>query len=247
MSTKNELIQAAGRIDEISKRASSAFLGGESFEKALVVAQSIGELKAALTDEVMRPIMELMNTPLGFMTDQDPKRPSTNNPKPEPYTVEIVRDCFIEGRLRGFFPVGNEMNIIAGRFYGALAGFERIVRNHPKVTDFKDTYEVPRRAGSGDAEGALVKCRAEWKQDRVKQTLEREFAVRINRGMGTDAIVGKAKRKLFAAVLSRLTGVVTPEGDATDVEHLKSANPPAPGAATAEDLFSKNGGAKKDK
>src|ERR1035437_2247928 len=145
MSTKNELIVAAGKIDEISKRASSAFLGAEAFEKALVVAQSIGELRGALTDEVMRPIMELMNTSLGFMTDQDPKRPSASNPQPKPYSIEIVRDCFIEGRLRGFYPVNNEMNIIAGRFYGALAGFERIVRNHPRVTNFKDSYEVPRR------------------------------------------------------------------------------------------------------
>jgi hypothetical protein len=36
MSTKNELIVAAGKIDEISRRASAAFLGAESFEKALV-------------------------------------------------------------------------------------------------------------------------------------------------------------------------------------------------------------------
>ncbi len=231
------------RIDSIGASASEAFLSAGSFTKALNVATAIRDLRNALTDEVMEPIMELMNSPLGFLTDQDPLRPSATNPHPKPYSVAVVRDCFIEGRLRGFFPVNNEMNIIAGRFYGAVAGFDRLVRNHPRVTDFKDFYDVPRVLGDA---GALVKCRATWKQDKIAQTFEREFAVRINRGMGTDAIAGKAKRKLLAAVYARLTGVVTPDGEAGDLD-MKPAGKPATDAAaattTAADLF----GGKKEK
>ena len=232
--------EAWKRIDVIGESASDAFLSAGSFTKALNVANAIRDLRKALTDEVMAPIMELMNSPLGFMTDQDPLRPSDKNPNPKPYSVAVVRDCFIEARLRGFFPVNNEMNIIAGRFYGTVTGFDRQVRNHTRVTDFKDFYEVPRVLGEA---GALVKCKATWKQDKVTQTFEREFAVRINRGMGTDAIAGKAKRKLLAAVYARLTGVVTPDGETGDLD-LKPAGKAATDAAPkAEDLF----GGKKEK
>lgn len=245
MSNAN-LMTAAKAIDQISSLAIEAFASAESFEKELTVAQAVVDLRLALTDEVMQPIMALMNTSLGFKTDQDPKRPTANNPQPKPYSVDVVRDVFIESRLRGFHAVGNEFNIIAGNFYGTLAGFERSVKQFKNndgirsVTDVKDTYEVPRTAPSG--EGAIVKCKCEWRQDGTAQTLEREFAVRVNKGMGADAITGKAKRKLFCAVYSRLTGVVTPDGDAADTAMVDVKAETV--AATAESLFGKSAKAK---
>ena len=197
----NALFAAAKEIDSISLRASEAFGGAESFEKELTVAQAVVDLRLALTDEVMIPIMALMNTPLGFKTDQDPNKPSANNPQPKPYSVAQVREFFIESRFRGFHIVGNECNIIAGNFYGCAAGFERLVKKNPGVSNFKDFYEVPRMVSD---KGAVIKCKAEWNQNGQPQTLEREFAIRVNAGMGADAIGGKAKRKLFAAVHGRL-------------------------------------------
>lgn len=214
----NALFAAAKEIDSISLRASEAFGGAESFEKELTVAQAVVDLRAALTPEVMAPIMALMNTPLGFKTDQDPNKPSANNPQPKPYSVEQVREFFIESRFRGFHIVGNECNIIAGNFYGCAAGFERLVKKNPGVSNFKDFYEVPRMVSD---KGAVIKCKAEWNQNGQPQTLEREFAIRVNAGMGADAIGGKAKRKLFAAVHGRLTGVVTPEGDEADMAAIE--------------------------
>lgn len=208
------LSDRAKAIDRIAGTALAVFGSAESFESELIVAQAVGDLRAALTPEVMQPVMELMNTSIGFRTDRDPSQIDSKTQKPHiPYAVEVVRECFIEAKLRAFRAVGNEWNIIAGRFYGCQTGFERLVKSHPKVTDLKDTFEVPRIASE---KGAIVKCRAEWRQDGVKQSIEREFAVRINAGMGSDAITGKAKRKLYAAVHSRLTGRVTPEGEVGD-------------------------------
>src|SRR5699024_6704028 len=121
-----------------------------------------------------------------------------------PYSVEVVRECFIESKLRGFHAVGNEWNIIAGRFYACKSGFRRQVTQWPGLTDFKDNYEVPRLIGD---KGAVVKCRATWNKEGIAQSIEREIPVRVNHGMGSDAILGKAQRKLLAAVHDRLTGV----------------------------------------
>jgi len=208
------LADQARAIDRISTSAMEAFASAESFEKELTVAQAMIDLREHLTPEVMRPIMGLMNTSLGFRTDHDPAQIDGKTNKPfEPYAVEVVRECFIEARLRGFHAVGNEFNIISGRFYACVAGFDRKVRTHPRVTDFRENFDVPRLVGE---KGALVKCRADWKQDNVPQSLEREFPVRVNANMGADAIMGKCKRKLFAAVYARLTGTVTPEGEIGD-------------------------------
>jgi hypothetical protein len=80
------------------------------------------------------------------------------------------------------------------------------------------------------AGNAKVQCIAEFKMDGTPQVLARQkqntdagvfddrISVRVNSGMGVDAVEGKAKRKFFAWVYDRLTGVVTdtPEGEVGD-------------------------------
>lgn len=212
---ESQKISAAKRIDEIASGAMELFKQAGSFESELAVARAMSDLRAVLTPEIMQPIMALMNTDLGFRTDRDPKvtpRDKDGNPM-QPYSVDVVRECFIESKLRGFHTIGNEWNIIAARFYACKNGLRRKVTSYRGVTDFKDTYEVPRAVAD---KGAIVKCRASWKKDGIADTLEREFPVRVNAFMGSDAILGKAQRKLLAAVHDRLAGVITPEGDVND-------------------------------
>lgn len=212
----------ARRVDEIAAGAMEVFQCAGGFESELAVAQAISDLRLALTGEMMQPIMALMNTDLGFRTDRDPRltaKDRDGNPM-IPYSVDVVRECFIESKLRGFHTVGNEWNIIAGRFYACKNGFRRKVTQKSGITDFKDTYDVPRMVAD---KGAIVKCRAIWNQDGVPQSLEREFPIRFNFGMGSDAILGKAQRKLLAAVHDRLSGIVTPEGEAHDDIELQPA------------------------
>jgi hypothetical protein len=237
-STQKPAVQApnavAKRIDEIAGSAMELFKSAGGFESELAVAQAVSDLRAALTPELMQPITALMNTDLGFRTDRDPKTtPKDKDGNPMvPYSVEIVRECFIESKLRGFHSIGNEWNIIAGRFYACKNGFRRKVTQWSGVTDFKDFYEPPRVVGD---KGALVKCRATWNKDGIAQSVEREIPVRVNFGMGSDAILGKAQRKLLAAVHDRLTGVVTPEGEANEeVEVQPGAAKPSPRFAEAK-------------
>jgi len=229
---------AAGRIDTLAKAAFEAFIAPDSFGKELAVAAAVNEMRAALSAEVMSVVVGLMNTSIGFDTDRNPKKnPTDREGKPTvAYDLDVVRDCFIESRLRGFHLVGKEFSIIAGNFYGGVNGFDRLVKTNPKVTNFRDWYDVPRTVGEN---GALVKCKAEWNQENVAQSLEREFAIRVNKGQGADAILGKAKRKLLAAVHSRLTGAVVPEGEVG--EELTNVTPKtaATSAASADELFKK--------
>jgi hypothetical protein len=174
----------------------------------------MAELRGALTPEMMQPVMALMNTDLGFRTDRDPNQIDSKTGKPFiPYSAEIVKECFIESKLRGFHCVGNEWNIIAGRFYACKNGFRRKVTHFAGVTDFKDLYEVPRLSGD---KCAIVKCRAAWKKDGIADSIECEIPVKVNSFMGSDAILGKAERKLLKRVHDRLSGVITPEGEVGD-------------------------------
>lgn len=237
VSNQNQ-ITVARRVDEIASSAMALFKTGGSFEAELAVAQAVSDLRAALTPEMMSPVMALMNTDLGFRTDRDPKltaKDKEGNPL-TPYPMEVVRECLIESLLRGFHTVGNEWNIIAGRFYACKNGFRRKVVQFAGVTDFKDTYDVPRTVGD---KGALVKCRATWRKDGIADSLEREFPIRVNFGMGADAILGKAQRKLLAAVHDRLLGVITPEGEAGEEIEATATPKASPRFAEAQPNTSK--------
>lgn len=224
--TASAQIAAAKRIDEIAAGAMELFKEAGSFAAELAVAQAMADMRAALTPEVMQPIMALMNTDLGFRTDRDPKvtpKDKEGNPM-TPYSVDVVRECFIESKLRGFHTVGNEWNIIAARFYACKNGLRRKVTTWQGVTDFKDTYEVPRIVGD---KGAIVKCRASWKKDGIADSIECEIPVRVNAYMGADAVLGKAERKLVKRVHDRLSGIITPEGEVGD-DDLAAAKPATP-------------------
>ncbi len=179
-----------------------------AFMQAVKMAQGIRALRAALTDEfVIQAIMPLQGSKLGFLTDKD---------KDGGYGVYVVREASIEAMLRGFSVVGNEFNIIAGGFYGAKAGFARKVLEFPKLTDLVLEPGVPQLMA--DKGGALVPYTASWRLDGKPMSMaceytkegdkvtDRRIPVRVNAGMGTDAILGKAERKLFARIFQRLNG-----------------------------------------
>jgi hypothetical protein len=229
----NGIAAKAQAIDRIASQAMSVFEGASSFEAELAVAQSIRDLRAALTPDIMAPVMALMNTDLGFVTDRDPKK-AKQGQSVQTYDVETVRDVVIEAKLRGFHCVGNEFNIIAGRFYGARNGLKRRCETYPGVTDLKIVVGLPRI--SQDQAQATVAIYAEWRKDGVEDKMTApggkplEVLVRVNSFMGPDAIVGKAERKLYKRILDRLSGKVTPDGEVGDSElqNAKNATPTPP-------------------
>lgn len=177
-----------------------------AFLQAIRLAHGIKMLKGALTDDFVRAyILPLQGSALGFITDKD----SAGG-----YDMNVVREVACEALLRGFRLTGNEFNIISGRFYGAKNGFERIVMEYPGLRDLRVTMGVPHLVAD---KGALVPCVASWlyhgESDSIvcaapakDGEMDTRIPIRVNSGMGPDAILGKATRKLFARVYQRLTG-----------------------------------------
>lgn len=183
---------------------------GQDVLKGMILAKAMQRLRDLLTPALMEDVMALQNSHLGFDTD----RPAEN-----PYGVEVVRDCAIVALLSGFQITGNEWNIISGRFYPAQKGCKRLVETWPGLHDLVVELGVPVN-GAG---GALVAATATWaigtrvyqvdchaanpEGSTAEQRMDTRLAIRVNKGQGTDAILGKARRKLYARVLERLTGV----------------------------------------
>ena len=217
--------ETADKVDRVASAAVDVFRQEGSFKQALALARAVRDMRELLTDEIMAPVMDLMNTSLGFRTDKDPNQLDwKNGNKPFiPYPVAVVREVFIEAKLRGFHPIGNEFNIISGQFYGTQNGFNRKVRELTKGT-YEDSIDVPVIGGTQ----ATVTCRATWRiGDKegsigVKKDDPCSFLVRVNEKMLPDAIAGKAKRKLLKRVFERLTGQVVSDDEATDIIEVKS-------------------------
>jgi len=210
-------------------------------EKMFLLADAMQQLRELITVDMMKSVMALQGSPLGFRTDKDKEE------KPG-YPVEVVKEVFVEAMIRGAHMIGNETNIIGARWYGTKEYFDRKVREFPGLTNFRPVLSPPTITSSGL--GAVVKASATWKRDgRNEEYKEAEIPIRINQGQIVDAIMGKAERKLLARVYKQLTGNDQPEGDAGDAldnavnvttaakdekpETKADAAPPAPAADAA--------------
>ena len=171
-------------------------------ERTMTLAESMAMMRANFRGDILERVKGLNGTALGFLTDSRDK----------PYPDNVIRDCVIEAMLRGAQPIGNEFNIIAGRCYLTKAYFERQLRSFPGLTELRLTEGVPQAAQQHG--GALVPYRATWKLNGQPDSLvcaelpegDTRIAVRVNSGMGVDAILGKAKRKILARIFARVTG-----------------------------------------
>ena len=172
------------------------------FKRAFATAEAIGQLKALLTPKIMEPIMNLQNSPLGFMTDRK-----------DGYPVDTVRDCVIDAVLSGVSLVGNEFNILVGRTYITKNGMKHKVR---KVDGLSRTLTPGIPKMSNDGKGAVVEMEIDWTFNGKENHKSINFAIRVNSGMGADAIIGKATRKADAWLYEAITGQTVDDGDVTD-------------------------------
>ncbi|KKN03960.1 hypothetical protein LCGC14_1102560, partial [marine sediment metagenome] len=200
-------------LDTVVEEYSLGKLAGLTpFQQTFRLGQGIQKLKTMITSAMMKPIMDLQGTALGFRTDKDNEGG---------YDEETVKACLIEATLRGVRPIGNEFNIIARRSYITREGMTRLVREFPGLSNLTMDFGVPRVSGSNA--GAVVQATAKWNLEDTSHELTSheltcEIPVRVNKGMGTDAILGKAERKLLARVYKRITGSITiSDGDVSDM------------------------------
>ena len=228
-----KLESAMAELDKIADECGLQKVANEKgrFAAAMAMADGVHKLRNAMTQEIVEAsLMPLMNTALGFLTDRDPAR-ARSGKEVVPYGWQTVRDCVIEGVIRGMRPVNNEINIIGGRCYCAKTGLERVVGEYPGVTDLVLSAGVPAIAPAG----ALVPFSATWKKDGVPQRLERidrrptggadeRIPVKTYQDQGADLIIGKATRKMLALVYGKLCNskVSIPDGEVGDPDFTQA-------------------------
>lgn len=200
---KQQMISIDGKLDQIDEIAKVApvLRASGTTKDAIQMVAAMQKLRELITGEVLEKMLELQGSSIGFRTDKDTSGG---------YPGEIVRAAFIESVMRGLRPIGNEWNIIAGRCYVTREGFMRLVRELDGFSDLKITEGKLESVSQG---GCYVPMRAEWMLNGKKDSIEVAIPVRINAGMGQDAILGKAHRKLLKRIYERVTGSVQSEPD----------------------------------
>lgn len=177
----------------------------ELFEKAYNLATATGQLKALLSPEYMAPIMNLQGTKLGFRTDKD----GTGG-----YGIEVVRNCLIEATLTGVEAVGNHFNIIAGNCYITKEGLGFLL-NNTEGLKHRIVPGLPRV--SQDGKSAAITMEIKWSMNGGAETEQKlEIPIRVNAGMGVDAIIGKATRKARAWLYNNLNDCEIGDGEVED-------------------------------
>ncbi|MCK5020588.1 MAG: hypothetical protein KAS32_26450 [Candidatus Peribacteraceae bacterium] len=190
---------------------------------AFTIAEGIKQLTHAITPEMMKPIMFLQGNQLGFLTDKDVT---------QGYDVPTVKLCCVQALMMGAKLAGNEFNIISSKTYLTLNHFVRKVRETPGLTDF-DPRIYLKSADVKQGTTIDVSYKVTWKLDGKGMAIEGSIPVRINKNMGADAALGKARRKILARVDQYIHGSehTMPEGDINDCD----VRPGGPQAFTREE------------
>jgi hypothetical protein len=195
------------RLDESADRYATQLakpMAGR-IERMVLTSRALRDIRGQLTDKLMGDfVMPLMNSPLGFLCDL----PSKNDQRL--YSIAEVRECVIQALLLDFRLTGNEFNIIAGRFYGAQAGYYRKLCDLPNVTNVRVIGGTPVLREGRTIVRMGITCNVDgkpWELRDAKGQPGREFVVRVNSGMGDDSVIGKAKRKALKAAFEELSGI----------------------------------------
>lgn len=213
---------------EVTKKIDNVVLsvigqkGLTGFQKAHTVSQAIVELEVLLDDNYMKPIMYLQGTSLGFRTDKDlQKNPSGYGyVKGDGYPVDIVKRCLIEAVLKGYQPTNNEFNIIGGNMYPTKNGLERKANEweglkYSIISTIK-TFSVEKLS-------ALVDCQIKWTIGGVSREEIVPIPLKIDKYTSVDAVIGKAKRKALAWLLSNISGEIVIDGSVEDTTFAEVA------------------------
>lgn len=219
--------ELAVSLDNLALEAQQALSCKGSFEKAINMGIAMNRLRDALTPEIMKSIMKLKGSQLGFRTDECQP---TQYKEGISYGVDAVRECLIVATCMGLSPVGNQWNILAGRTYVTKEGMTYLLKNLDGLTNLKMVYhpaEIKESSTSGiskqgkeyqkiEREG-LVRVDMSWEFKGVPDSETLEFCIRVNNGMSQDAIIGKAERKAKAWLYSHLTDTIISDGEVEDL------------------------------
>ncbi len=222
------LIREAERLQAIANRATPQELRDKAeLEKALRIANALHRLREEISNDMMAAIMALSGSTLGFKTDRDKE--------PKGYDIPTVKDCWIEATLKGARPTGNEWNIIAGRTYLTKEFYQRAFPSLPGVTDVECVPGVPRLVDGKTQVRMAVRWKFHGEPCELKDTEGkpgRVFVIRVNSGMGDDAVIGKAIRKALKAAYDQVAGF-----DLGDPDDEPTSAPTVPTITNAQALL----------
>ena len=233
----DEQSRAVAAYNDVCQANLLASADGGGLDAMFAIADAQLRLSEALTPAIMARIMGLMGKEVGFLTDRD-------NSDKGPYSMETVKECVIAAALRGLRVTGNEFNIIAGRCYKAVNGTFRQIREYPRLTNFESVEEIPQYVAGGAVASVRICCT--WKLNGEQDSLTGIYPVKVNAGMGTDGIIGKAKHRAYRKVWARLSGMPLephPDDDRTIEGTATAAIETQPATAGPVDREAENAGA----
>ena len=210
------LDEAAKEIKDLSVLKSET-----PFAAGLGMALALDKMRELLTPDVMKYIMKLQGTNLGFLTDKD---------KSGGYGVEVVRDVLIEAFAVGANMVGKEINIMSKGMYLCKNFFFRVLDEKLGADNWNFNHELPQiqtkkmRGANGteynEIQGATVKTAIWWKDKTGEHTQEITKAIKGDKHASADAYYGKADRKAGCWLLGQVTGERFSDGDVEDYETI---------------------------
>ena len=179
-------------------------LGG--FQDAYVIASAVEKLKVMLTDDYMKPIMQLQGNRLGYKTDKD---------KDGGYPMPVVRNSLIEAVLIGVQPTGNQFNIIAGGAYITKEGFGYLLNKTDGLS-----YTIVPGVPNIDLtlKRATVLMKIKWTLGGEAKEQELEIVTKADTWTTSDAVIGKATRKSRCWLFNTINDAEIPDADADEIK-----------------------------
>ena len=217
--------ELGNNLEALSTEIQRAWMVQGNFTRAIAYGMAVANLREALDEKVMKALLKLKNSKLGFRTDE------TMN---QPYPMQLVRDCIIDAATLGLQCVGNQFNIIGGNMYVTKEGFTFLLRQLSQqgvLRDMKFIYhpaEISESSTMGTARNGepyqkveregrvLVEVSCVYQGKAINEKLE--FVIRVNKGMSQDAVLGKAERKAKAWLYNFLTDQAISDGEAEVAE-----------------------------
>lgn len=205
-------------------------LGAENvigFEKSFQIANAMGFLKENLTEEVMKPIMAMQGSKLGFKSDKDNQGG---------YPLSVVKDCLIDAALTGVNAFGNQFNIIGGNMYVTKEGYGELLKKVTKANGLR--YVIKHSVPQVDASKtfATVDSTVKWIIDGVEEQETLTFSIKGNAYATSDAYTGKAERKARAWLFNQVSDIEVSDGDVEDIEVTVVSSTTNPAKPTQDDI-----------
>lgn len=170
-------------------------------------ASAIGQLRKALTDDVMQEIvLPLVDTKAGFLTD---RRPTAKNPHPQPYSLQVLRNCVIDAILKGLALHGNQINIISGQVYITKEGYAALL----KKLGVKYIIDAGAPIVNGETVTFSVSVNAKYQNETI--SYKTSFMSKVTQYASFDLLAGKATARAIKSLYTYVSGIDA--GEVADV------------------------------